>query len=270
MPEAVHDNRPPAEALLYEQSVPGRVGYALPPLDVPAVDLASLLPGVPTRRDVPLPEAGELQVIRHFIKLSHRNHAIDVGFYPLGSCTMKYNPKINEEVVQLSGIRDCHPYQLVEQVQGELALMWALERLLCEIGGMDRATLQPTAGAAGEFTGLLIIRAYHRHRGEESRDTVIVPDSSHGTNPATAARCGFKTVSIESKNGRVDPEELKKAVNERTAAIMLTNPNTLGLFETDIQEIARIVHDAGGLLYMDGANMNAVLGVSRPGDWAST
>jgi len=210
---------------------------------------------------------GELEVVRHFVKLSQRNHAIDVGFYPLGSCTMKYNPKINEEVVRYSGIADCHPYQPEDQVQGELALLWALERLLCEIGGMDRATLQPAAGAAGEFTGLLIIRAYHRGRGEERRDTVIVPDSSHGTNPATAARCGFKTVSIPSnERGRVDLEALRGAVNDRTAAIMLTNPNTLGLFEQEISEIAEIVHAAGGLLYMDGANMNAILGVTRPGD----
>jgi glycine dehydrogenase subunit 2 len=255
------------EAAIYDQSVPGRVGYALPPLDVAAQSADSLLPGVALRTEVPLPEIGELQAIRHFIKLSQRNHSIDTGFYPLGSCTMKYNPKINEEVVRLPGIADCHPYQPEEQVQGELALLWALERLLCEIGGMDRATLQPAAGAAGEFTGLLIIRAYHRHRGETQRDTVIVPDSSHGTNPATSARCGFKTVSIKSNaGGRVDLEALKAAVNERTAGIMLTNPNTLGLFENEISEIAKIVHDAGGLLYMDGANMNAILGVTRPGD----
>lgn len=258
---------PGTEPVLYEQSVPGRVAYALPPLDVPAGDLGSVLPGVALREGVTLPEVSELEVIRHFVRLSQRNHAIDVGFYPLGSCTMKYNPKINEEVVRLPGISECHPYQPEEQVQGELALIWALERLLCEIGGMDRATLQPAAGAAGEFTGLLIIRAYHRQRGEAQRDTVIVPDSSHGTNPATAARCGFKTVSIKSNaQGRVDPEALRAVVNERTAAIMLTNPNTLGLFETDISEIAKIVHDAGGLLYMDGANMNAILGVTRPGD----
>ncbi|HEU4753900.1 MAG TPA: aminomethyl-transferring glycine dehydrogenase subunit GcvPB, partial [Armatimonadota bacterium] len=260
-------NHPAPEPVLYEQSVSGRVGYALPPLDVPAEDPAALLGGAPLRADLPLPEVSELQVIRHFIRLSQRNHAIDVGFYPLGSCTMKYNPKINEEVVRYPGISECHPYQPQDQVQGELALMWALQRLLCEIGGMDQATLQPAAGAAGEFTGLLILRAYHRHRGDAQRDTIIVPDSAHGTNPATAARCGFKTLSIRSNDrGRVDLEALKAAVNERTAGIMLTNPNTLGLFETDIQEIARVVHDAGGLLYMDGANMNAILGVTRPGD----
>ncbi|MFN3653446.1 MAG: aminomethyl-transferring glycine dehydrogenase subunit GcvPB [Armatimonadota bacterium] len=255
------------EPLIYEMSVPGRVGYSLPKLDVPAADTASLLPGVALRGDLPLPEVSELEVVRHFVRMSQKNHAIDTGFYPLGSCTMKYNPKINEEVVRYPGIAECHPYQPEEQVQGELALMWALEQLLCEVAGMERATLQPAAGAAGEFTGLLIIRAYHRSRGEEQRDTVIVPDSSHGTNPATAARCGFKTVSVKSNaQGRVDVEALKAVVNERTAGIMLTNPNTLGLFETDIEEIAQIVHDAGGLLYMDGANMNAILGVTRPGE----
>jgi glycine dehydrogenase subunit 2 len=267
MADTATGNHPAPEPVLYEQSVPGRVGYALPALDVPRQDPSSLLQGVPLRKDAPLPEASELQVVRHFIRLSQRNHAIDVGFYPLGSCTMKYNPKINEEVVRYPGISDCHPYQPVEQVQGELAILWALERLLCEVAGLDRATIQPAAGAAGEFTGLLIIRAYHRHRGDAARDTVIVPDSSHGTNPATAARCGFKTVSIKSnERGRVDPEALKAVVGPNTAGIMLTNPNTLGLFEQEIQEIARVVHEAGGLLYMDGANMNAILGVTRPGD----
>ena len=260
-------SRPAGETVLYEQSIPGRVGYALPGLDVPSADPVSLLGAACLRGDLPLPEVGELQVIRHFIKLSQRNHAIDVGFYPLGSCTMKYNPKINEEVVQYPGIRDCHPLQPPDQVQGEMAILWALERLLCEIGGMDRATLQPCAGAAGEFTGLLMMRAYHRHRDEGRRDTIIVPDSAHGTNPATAARCGFKTLSIKStERGRVDVEALRSAVNERTAGVMLTNPNTLGLFEDEISEIAQIIHSAGGLLYMDGANMNAILGVTRPGD----
>lgn len=263
MKDRAQDIRPAPEPVLYEQSVPGRVGYALPPLDVPAAGPK----GVPLRETLPLPEVGELQVIRHFIKLSQRNHSIDTGFYPLGSCTMKYNPKINEEVVAYPGIRDCHPYQPDDQVQGELAILWALERLLCEIGGMDRATLQPTAGAAGEFVGLLIIRAYHLKRGEAGRDTIIVPDSAHGTNPATAARCGFKTLAIKSNDrGRVDVEALRAAVGPNTAGIMLTNPNTLGLFEDEIRAIADAVHGAGGLLYMDGANMNAILGVVRPGD----
>jgi glycine dehydrogenase subunit 2 len=257
----------PQYPVLFEQSVRGRKAYRLPPLDVPVRPTSELLPNTALRDDVPLPEVSELQAVRHFTRLSQRNHAIDIGFYPLGSCTMKYNPKINEEVVRQPGISGCHPCQPVSQVQGELALLWALERLLCEIGGMDRASLQPAAGAAGEFTGLLIIRAYHRQRGDVQRDTVIVPDSSHGTNPSTAARCGFRVVSIKSNaRGRVDLEALSAAVNERTAGIMLTNPNTLGLFETDISEVARVVHEAGGLLYLDGANMNAILGVTRPGE----
>src|SRR5205823_4366805 len=207
------------------------------------------------------------------VRLSQKNHAIDTGFYPLGSCTMKYNPKINEELARLPGISAVHPYQPEEQVQGELEVLARLESMLCEIGGMDRATLQPAAGAQGEFVGLLICRAYFQHRGETQRDTVIVPDSSHGTNPATAARCGMKVVSIKSlppdqpdRPGRVDPDALRAAVNERTAALMMTNPSTLGLFEEQIAEIAAIVHGAGGLLYCDGANMNAVLAISRPGD----
>jgi glycine dehydrogenase subunit 2 len=239
----------------------------LPRLDVPREPVADLLGGAPLRGDLPLPEVSELQVVRHFIRLSQKNHSIDTGFYPLGSCTMKYNPKINEEVVRLPGIADTHPYQPHGQVQGALALLWRIERWLCEIGGMDRATLQPAAGAAGEFTGLLMIRAYHRSRGETQRTTVIVPDSSHGTNPATAARCGLRTVSIESNSrGRVDLTALRAAAGGDTAAVMLTNPNTLGLFEDEIAEIAEVIHGAGGLLYMDGANMNAILGVTRPGD----
>ena len=251
---------------LFEQSVPGRRAGLLPELDVPDRPAGELLSGVALRAEVPLPEVGELQVIRHFVRLSQRNHAIDTGFYPLGSCTMKYNPKINEEVVQHPGIRDLHPYQHAGDLQGALALLKRLEIGLCRIAGMDRATLQPAAGAAGEFTGLLIIRAYHHHRGQPQRDTVIVPDSSHGTNPATAARCGLRTLSIQSQGGRVDLDALRRAVDGRTAAIMLTNPNTLGLFEHEILEIAETVHTAGGLLYLDGANMNAILGVTRPGD----
>jgi glycine dehydrogenase subunit 2 len=208
----------------------------------------------------------ELDVVRHFVRLSQRNHAIDVGFYPLGSCTMKYNPKINEELVRLPGMAELHPLQPAEDCQGALELLHRMEALLCEIGGMDRATMQPAAGAQGEFTGLLIARAHFQQRGETARDTVIVPDSSHGTNPATAARCGFRIVSIPSERGRVDLDRVREAANERTAAIMLTNPNTLGLFEEEIQEIAAIIHGVGGLLYCDGANMNAILGQARPGD----
>jgi glycine dehydrogenase subunit 2 len=230
-------------------------------------DVAALLPGVPLRGEFNLPEVNELEVVRHFIRLSQQNYAIDVGFYPLGSCTMKYNPKINEEVVRLPGLAELHPAQLDEECQGALELLYRLERLLCEIAGMDRATLQPAAGAQGEMTGLLIARAYFRHRGEIGRDVVIVPDSSHGTNPATASRCGFRTISIASnERGRVDLAALRAVVDSHTAVLMLTNPNTLGLFEDEIAEIAQVVHAAGGLLYCDGANMNAILGRARPGD----
>ncbi len=253
--------------ILYEQSQAGRVGYALPPLDVPEQHPARLLPGIALIDAPPLPEVGELQVLRHFTRLSQLNHAIDLDLYPLGSCTMKYNPRINEEVVRLPGISGCHPYQDEAQIQGMLALMHGLEGFLAEIAGMDRATLQPAAGAAGEFTGLLIIRAYHLHRGEPERDTIIVPDSAHGTNPATAARCGFKILSLKSnQRGRVDLEVVKAAVGPNTAGIMLTNPNTLGLFEDEILGISEAVHGAGGLVYMDGANMNAVLGITKPGE----
>lgn len=261
------------EPVIYELGAPGRVGWMLPPLDVPERAAGELLPGVALRSELRLPEVNELEVVRHFVRLSQKNHAIDTGFYPLGSCTMKYNPKINEELVRLPGISAVHPYQPEDQVQGELEILWRLERLLCEIGGMDRATLQPAAGAQGEFVGLLICRAYFQHRGETQRDTVIVPDSAHGTNPATAARCGMKVVSIPSRPsgqpdrpGQIDLEALRAAVNERTAALMMTNPSTLGLFEEQIEEIAAIVHEAGALLYCDGANMNAILGISRPGD----
>lgn len=261
------------EPVIYELGSPGRTGYMLPPLDVPERGADELLAGVERRSGLELPEVNELEVVRHFVRLSQKNHAIDTGFYPLGSCTMKYNPKINEELVRLPGISAVHPYQPEAQVQGELEMLWRLERLLCEIGGMDRATLQPAAGAQGEFVGLLICRAYFRHRGEAQRDTVIVPDSAHGTNPATAARCGMKVVSIKSRPsdaaelpGQVDLEALRAAVNDRTAVVMMTNPSTLGLFEEQIAEIAAVVHEAGGLMYCDGANMNAVLGVSRPGD----
>jgi glycine dehydrogenase subunit 2 len=256
------------EPVIYELGAPGRTGFTLPACDVPERPLAELLPGIEPGPPPDLPEVSELDVVRHFVRLSQRNHAIDVGFYPLGSCTMKYNPKINEELVRLPGIAALHPYQPVEDCQGALELLHRLERLLCEIGGMDRATLQPAAGAQGEFVGLLIARAHFARRGETARDTVIVPDSSHGTNPATAARCGYRIVRIDSdpKRGRVDLAALRAAADERTAAIMLTNPNTLGLFEDEIQEIAGIVHGAGGLLYCDGANMNAILGQARPGD----
>jgi len=255
------------EPTLYELGAPGRRGPVLPALDVPARAAAELLPGVALAPPPDLPEANELEVVRHFVRMSQRNYGIDVGFYPLGSCTMKYNPKINEELARLPGIAAIHPYQDEEECQGALELLYRLERLLCEIGGMDHATLQPSAGAQGEFTGLLIARAHFKRLGQAQRDTVITPTSAHGTNPATAARCGFRIVEIPSnERGRVDMPALRKVASERTAAIMLTNPNTLGLFEDEIVEIAEVVHGVGGLLYCDGANMNAILGYARPGD----
>lgn len=255
--------------LIYEISSPGRKAYSLPELDVPAVNLEEALPaGMRRQAPPPLPEVSEIQVVRHFTQLSRRNHGVDSGFYPLGSCTMKYNPKVMEDAASLPGFTELHPYQPEETVQGALSLMWHLERYLCEITGMDYFTLQPAAGAHGELTGLMLIRAYHEHRGEgERRRKVIVPDSAHGTNPASAAVCGFEVVEVPSnERGGVDVAKLRSLVNEETAALMLTNPNTLGLFEENILEIAEIVHGAGGLLYYDGANANAILGFARPGD----
>lgn len=256
------------KALIFEMSKPGRVGYNLPELDVPEVDVASMLPKHLIRETpAELPEVSELQVVRHYTELSRRNHGVDTGFYPLGSCTMKYNPKINEDVARYPGFAQTHPYQAEETVQGALEVMYNLQQDLAEITGMDAVTLQPAAGAAGEWTGLMMIRAYHESRGEKHRTKVIVPNSAHGTNPASATIAGLETVTIPSdERGLVNIEALREAVGPDTAALMLTNPNTLGLFEEDIVEMARIVHEAGGLLYYDGANANAILGIARPGD----
>ncbi|HHY59923.1 MAG TPA: aminomethyl-transferring glycine dehydrogenase subunit GcvPB, partial [Clostridia bacterium] len=214
-----------------------------------------------------LPEVSENEVVRHFTRLSQMNFGVDTGFYPLGSCTMKYNPKINEETARLAGFTRLHPYQPESMVQGALQLMYETIVDLSEIAGMAFGTLQPAAGAHGELTGMLIIKAYHESRGDTKRTKVIVPDSAHGTNPATAALCGFKVVEVKSlPNGEVDVEALRQLVDEETAGLMLTNPNTVGIFETRIQEMAQIIHDAGGLLYYDGANMNAIMGYVRPGD----
>ncbi|MCL4368047.1 MAG: aminomethyl-transferring glycine dehydrogenase subunit GcvPB [Actinobacteria bacterium] len=248
-------------------SSPGRRGYSLPSLDVPAVDPASVLPPELLRtRPARLPELSEVDVVRHFTALSRRNHGVDNGFYPLGSCTMKYNPKVNEYLAGLPGLALLHPYQPEESVQGALELMFRTERFLAEITGMDRVTLQPAAGAHGEFTGMAIIRAYHANRGRQ-RHKVLIPDSAHGTNPATAAMCGYQVVQVPSdERGGVDLQALRELADHDVAALMLTNPNTLGLFDENIGEIAQIVHDAGGLLYYDGANANAILGYCRPGD----
>jgi glycine dehydrogenase subunit 2 len=227
----------------------------------------SLLPAHLLRKQPPrLPEVSELDLVRHYTNLSRKNWAIDVGAYPLGSCTMKYNPKIHEQVASLPGFRALHPWQPLEQTQGALALLWETEQLLTEITGMSRATLQPAAGAAGELTGLLIMKAYHASRGEDRR-VILVPDSAHGTNPATVRLAGYEAKQIPSdRRGLVDLEALRGAADETVAGLMLTNPNTLGLFERDIEEIARAVHGHGGLLYYDGANLNAIVGVVRPGD----
>ncbi|WP_409346967.1 aminomethyl-transferring glycine dehydrogenase subunit GcvPB [Paenibacillus sp. MBLB4367] len=255
------------KALIFELSQPGRVGYALPECDVPEQNIDSLIPASLRRKEpAELPEVCEVDVIRHYTALSRRNFGIDNGFYPLGSCTMKYNPKINEDVARYAGFAKIHPYQPESSIQGALELLYSLQQDLQEVTGMDKVTLQPAAGAHGEWTGLMMIRAYHESRGE-LRTKVIVPDSAHGTNPASATVAGFDTITIKSNDkGLVDLDALRAVVGPDTAALMLTNPNTLGLFEEQIVEIAAIVHEAGGLLYYDGANANAIMGITRPGD----
>ena len=214
-----------------------------------------------------LPHMSETEISRHYTQMAGRTHGVNDGFYPLGSCTMKYNPKVNEEAAALPGFKKVHPLQPLSTVQGALEVLWNAERLLCEITGMDAMTFEPAAGAHGEFTGLLLIKAYHVHRGDEKRTKIIVPDSAHGTNPASAAMCGYQVVSIPSReDGCVDLDQLRQAVGEDTAGLMLTNPNTVGLFDKNILEITEIVHQAGGLCYYDGANLNAVMGIVRPGD----
>lgn len=256
------------QPLIFEISKPGRIGYSLPDLDVPEENIDQLIPSDYLRtEDAELPEVSELDIMRHYTALSKRNHGVDSGFYPLGSCTMKYNPKINENVARLTGFSYIHPLQDEATVQGAMELMYDLSEHLKEITGMDAVTLQPSAGAHGEWTGLMMIRAYHEANGEKHRTQVIVPDSAHGTNPASATVAGFETVTVRSdQNGLVDLDDLKRVVGENTAALMLTNPNTLGLFEEHIVEMAEIVHSVGGKLYYDGANLNAILGKARPGD----
>lgn len=254
--------------LIFEQSVPGRVGVSLPVLDVPEADVESLIPAGYLRKVPPeLPEVSEVEAARHFTRLSQRNFGVDTGFYPLGSCTMKYNPKVNEDMAGMSGFVRVHPYQPEGTVQGCLELLYNMDRCLAALTGMARMSLQPAAGAHGELTGLMIIKAYHENRGEGHRKKVIVPDSAHGTNPASAQMAGLEIVEVKSgRNGRLDLDSLRQTVDGQVAGIMLTNPNTLGLFESDIEEIAEIVHGAGGLLYNDGANANAIMGIATPGD----
>jgi glycine dehydrogenase subunit 2 len=254
------------ESLLFEASRPGRRGYDLPPLDVPAAHAADLDPRY-VRDDIPgFPELSEVDVVRHYTRLSRLNYAIDLGLYPLGSCSMKYNPKINEKVARLPGFADAHPQLPDALAQGSLRVMQMLEAALCAICGMDRFTLQPAAGAQGEQVGILMVRAYHRSRGNP-RQVVLIPDSAHGTNPASAHVAGYRVEQIASNaRGCVDVEALRRRVADDVAVLMLTNPNTLGVFEGEIQEVARILHDRGALLYMDGANLNAFVGRARPGD----
>ncbi|MGO8672696.1 MAG: aminomethyl-transferring glycine dehydrogenase subunit GcvPB [Capsulimonadaceae bacterium] len=260
-----HDDIP--EPLLFEISRPGRLGVELPDCDVPVRSLEALLPSGVLRDSLDLPELSEPEVIRHFTHLSQDNYSIDSGFYPLGSCTMKYNPKINEEVARMPGFARLHPALPDEYAQGALAVMFEMQQILAAIAGMDAVSLQPAAGAHGELLGLMLIRAYHEDHDQEVRDTILVPESAHGTNPASAARCGYKSVTVKSNSrGRTDVEHLKSLLSDRVAGLMLTNPNTLGLFETDVADICALVHDAGGLVYCDGANMNALVGRARPGD----
>ena len=251
------------EPQLCELSVKGRQGVRFPKPDVPE----SALPTDFLRSDLPLPELSEVDVVRHFTRLSQLNYGIDMGMYPLGSCTMKYNPKINEDTSRLPGFTNVHPLQPVETVQGSLAIMYALQEWLKEIGGFAAVTLQPAAGAHGELTGVMIIRAYHRWRGDAKRDKILIPDSAHGTNPATSAMSGMRVVEIKSDvRGNIDLEVLRAECDDTLAGIMFTNPNTLGLFDEHVKEVVETVHKAGGLVYGDGANLNALLGIVRPGD----
>lgn len=256
------------QSLIFEMSKEGRIGYSLPELDVPEVDVASVIPnGLIRQQDAELPEVSELDIMRHYTALSNRNHGVDSGFYPLGSCTMKYNPKINEAVARFPGFARIHPLQDESTVQGALEVAYDLQEHLAEITGMPQVTLQPAAGAHGEWTALMMIRAFHEANGETGRTKVLVPDSAHGTNPASATVAGFETVTVKSnEQGLVDLEDLKSKVGPDTAALMLTNPNTLGLFEEEILEMAAVVHGVGGKLYYDGANLNAVMAKARPGD----
>ncbi len=259
------------EPLIFDRGREGARGFRFHEADwdVPKVDVEELLEA-PLRRDEgpQLPEVSEPDVVRHYTRMSQWNYAIDTGLYPLGSCTMKYNPKLNEALARLEGFGQLHPYTPDELAQGALELMWNLEGLLCEISGLDACSLQPAAGAQGELTGLMCIRAYHLARGDEARTKIIVPDSAHGTNPASAAFNGFSVIEVDSdSDGTLSAESVRAVMDETVAGLMITNPNTLGIFEKEIEEICRIVHEGGGKVYMDGANMNAILGQARPGDF---
>ncbi|MBW2240571.1 MAG: aminomethyl-transferring glycine dehydrogenase subunit GcvPB [Deltaproteobacteria bacterium] len=255
------------EPLSFERSRPGRRGVDLPPLDVPEVDAAALLGEALRTEPAILPELSEMDVVRHFTRLSTWNAAVDLGLYPLGSCTMKYNPKLNEQVARFPGLALAHPHAPAEDVQGLLELMFKLEKQLATVSGMARVSLQPAAGAQGELAGVMMIRAYHESRGDTRRRKVLIPDSAHGTNPASAALNGYDVVAVPSgDDGLLHPEAVEAVMTDEVAALMVTNPNTLGLFETHIARICEIVHSGGGMVYGDGANLNALLGLSRPGD----
>ena len=256
-----------SEPLIFELSSPGRKAYSLPKCDVPEVEIETLLPPEEIRGPIEhMPEMAELDVVRHFTRLSQQNFSIDTNFYPLGSCTMKYNPKINEDMARLPGFSQHHPYAPESLSQGSMQLMYELQGYLQEISGMDRVTLQPAAGAQGELTGMLMIHAYHAEKGKQ-RTKVLLPDSAHGTNPSSAAFCGYSVQPIISdEEGLVDVARLESLMDEDTAAIMITNPNTLGMFEKNILKISEIVHKKGGLVYCDGANLNALMGVSKIGE----
>lgn len=254
-------NKP--EPLLYEMSNPGTVGYSLPECDVPLTELPKAL----LRDDLHLPEVGEVDVVRHLTRLSQKNYCVDLGIYPLGSCTMKYNPKVNEEAIRLDGFAQAHPMQTPETAQGAMQLMYELQDYLGEISGLPDVTLQPAAGAQGELVGVLVIRAYHLARGDTDRTQILIPDSAHGTNPATSAMAGYQVVEVRSDaRGNMDLDDLRSKVSSKTAGIMFTNPNTLGLFEENVRLVNQIVHEVGGLVYGDGANLNAIVGIARPGD----
>ncbi len=256
------------EKLLFEKSRKGRVGYTLPVLDVKSVNLVDEIPSKYIRKDSPeLPEISESEIARHFLRLSHLNYSIEEGLYPLGSCTMKYNPKINEVTASLNGFKDLHPLTREDFAQGALQLMYELGECLKEISGFTGITLQPSAGSQGEFTGISTIRAYHEQRGDTKRRKILIPNAAHGTNPASAAIAGFDIVELKSNDhGLVDLEDLRSKVGDDVAGFMLTNPNTVGIFEKEIKAIGDLIHGCGGLMYMDGANLNALLGIVRPGD----
>ena len=252
---------------IFEYSSPGRTGVTLPEPDVPTGSVDQYLGAENLRDDLALPELSQIDVIRHFTRLSCANYSVDRGFYPLGSCTMKYNPKINEEVASQPAFAEVHPYADKSLAQGTLRALYETQEFIKAITGFEAVTLQPPAGAQGEFTAMMIFKRHHERAGQSHRRVVIVPDSSHGTNPATAARCGYAVVKVASgSDGQVDLDALRSELSDETAAVMLTNPNTLGLFEANIEKVSEMVHEAGALLYCDGANMNAVMGYYRPGD----